>query len=359
MKRGWERDRVSCTPFRESPPPFRGGRRRDHTGSDRFHRIGQNPTGGNLGAQRRKEIYALCQKYDIIIVEDDPYWYIQFRSTSNSSESGVKDSEGAQPSSGYPFLDSLIPSYLSIDTDGRVIRLDTFSKTIAPGCRLGWITAQPLFIERLERATECSTQQPSGFVQSMVAKLLIENWGMDGWVRWLEGLRNSYEERMRVVCEILLAEQHDLSTMSTSDEDSSWEVVERQTPIYSFDVPMGGMFLWLRINTSTHPLYDHSTKSKRDLMTKLWIFLTTEKFLVILSPGWIFAANEKVADELACEYFRFCYAAIDVQELVAATKRTVEGIRAFWQIRSRKEMDRIGEDADSEMLSTGLRYCAL
>jgi DNA-binding transcriptional MocR family regulator len=52
---------------------------------------------------------------------------------------------------GYPFLDSLAPSFLSIDVDGRVVRLDTFSKTIAPGCRLGWITAQPAIIERYVR----------------------------------------------------------------------------------------------------------------------------------------------------------------------------------------------------------------
>lgn len=120
--------------------------------------MGHNPTSGVLSVQRRKDIYALCSKYDIIIVEDDPYWYLQYPSAAaeEAKSRGLATPTETQTykptkSSGYEFLDSLVPSYLSIDTDGRVIRLDTFSKTIAPGCRLGWITAQPAFIERLLR----------------------------------------------------------------------------------------------------------------------------------------------------------------------------------------------------------------
>jgi len=107
--------------------------------------MGQNPTSGVLSVKRRKEIYALCSKYDVIIVEDDPYWYLQFPSatafniasgrTPRNTEQHVRSGK----SSGYDFLDSLVPSFLSVDTDGRVVRLDTFSKTVAPGCRMGWV----------------------------------------------------------------------------------------------------------------------------------------------------------------------------------------------------------------------------
>lgn len=120
--------------------------------------MGHNPTSGVLSVERRKAIYALCQKYDVIIVEDDPYWYLQYPSAAaEEAASRGKPVPTPKPtpkpvnSSGYEFLDSLVPSYLSLDVDGRVIRLDTFSKTIAPGCRLGWITAQPEFIERFTR----------------------------------------------------------------------------------------------------------------------------------------------------------------------------------------------------------------
>jgi DNA-binding transcriptional MocR family regulator len=122
--------------------------------------MGHNPTGIVLSVNRRKQIYAACSKYDVIIVEDDPYWYLQFPSADvgeatsrNLPRSPHRDEDGVkiEKSSGYEFLDSLTPSFLSVDTDGRVVRLDTFSKTIAPGCRLGWITAQPELVERYLR----------------------------------------------------------------------------------------------------------------------------------------------------------------------------------------------------------------
>jgi DNA-binding transcriptional MocR family regulator len=123
-----------------------------------YHSLGHNPTGIVVSVERKKEIYAVCSKYDVIIVEDEPYWYLQFPSApieeAKSRHQPVPDGSQlgtTEKSSGYPFLDSLAPSYLNVDTDGRVVRLDTFSKTIAPGCRLGWITAQPEFIERFSR----------------------------------------------------------------------------------------------------------------------------------------------------------------------------------------------------------------
>lgn len=119
--------------------------------------MGHNPTSGVLGLKRRKEIYALASKYDIIIVEDDPYWYLQFPSAAvhearlRGHETRHIETHTPAKTSGYEFIDSLVPSYLSIDVDGRVIRLDTFSKTVAPGCRLGYVTAQPAIIERITR----------------------------------------------------------------------------------------------------------------------------------------------------------------------------------------------------------------
>ena len=60
---------------------------------------------------RRQQIYSICRQHDVIILEDDPYFYLQF----------AKD--GTPPG-----LSALGQSYLSLDVDGRVIRLDSFSK---------------------------------------------------------------------------------------------------------------------------------------------------------------------------------------------------------------------------------------
>jgi hypothetical protein len=61
---------------------------------------------------------------------------------------------------------SLGRSYLSLDVDGRVVRLDSFAKFMGPGFRLGWATAAPRLIARLEAAQFGATLGPSGIGQA-------------------------------------------------------------------------------------------------------------------------------------------------------------------------------------------------
>ncbi|KAF2276519.1 aromatic amino acid aminotransferas-like protein [Westerdykella ornata] len=322
--------------------------------------IGQNPTSGTLSVARRTELYALCVKYDIVIIEDDPYWYIQFPSSSASSKA-PKPNKG----SGFEFLDSLIPSYLSLDYQGRVVRLDTFSKTMAPGCRLGWITAQPALIERILRITETSTQQPSGFVQAMVAELIMgpqsssdpgrggaadgSGWKVDGWVRWLEGLRGNYERRMDAMCNVLSDGKHlirarrrNLSAQA-ADEDE-WTIVET-TKIYDFVRPLGGMFVWVRFDFSTHPLRWQVPAAR--LSQALWVLWTRKPYLCLVAPGRMFAATEEIARKDAFNCFRLCFAACPAEEVKAISQRFVDGAQAFWRIKSKERIDELlGEDAE-------------
>ncbi len=97
-----------------------------------------------MGASRKKAIYDLCVEYgkhdtrldyffvrltsylliDVIIVEDDPYYFLQqgqYKARSERSVETIKHD-------GDIFLHNLAPSYLKFDYQGRVIRLDTFSK---------------------------------------------------------------------------------------------------------------------------------------------------------------------------------------------------------------------------------------
>ncbi|OCK76814.1 aromatic amino acid aminotransferas-like protein [Lepidopterella palustris CBS 459.81] len=331
--------------------------------------IGQNPTSGTLSVQRRKEIYALCVKYDIIIIEDDPYWYLQYPSSNPSAPKAP-----VKKSSGYDFLDSLIPSYLSVDYEGRVVRLDTFSKTIAPGCRLGWITAQPALVERILRITETSTQQPSGFVQSMIAELIMgpqsrsdggrggaadgSGWKVDGWVRWLEGLRGEYERRMNIMCDILDAGKHvvkagrrnSLNTVTSHDEDE-WAVIEA-TKIYDFVRPLGGMFVWIRFDFHTHPLRKSVPLPR--LAQALWVFWTKKPFLVLASPGTIFAPTEEIKERDAWEYYRVCFAACERDELEDISKRLVDGAQAFWKIKKKEKIDELLEEIEPTAEEKGI-----
>lgn len=336
--------------------------------------IGQNPTGTSLSVGRRKEIYALCSKYDIIIVEDDPYWYLQYPSANEAAvavrgqSTLARTTRGSRnfntpKSSGYAFLDSLIPSYLSVDTDGRVVRLDTFSKTVAPGCRLGWITTQPALCERLLRITECSTQQPSGFVQSMIAEMIMGpqnrngrgggkddlGWKTDGWVRWLEGLRGNYERRMQTMCKIFDEGKQLVKIGRRQSMSDEWSVVDT-APIFDFVWPLGGMFVWIKLNLDTHPLWKQTSHQK--LSRGLWIYLTTPKYLVLVAPGSLFAATEEIQEEHSFSYMRICFAAVDEQDVAPMSHRFVEGLKSFWAKKKLEDIDEdMGDDVEQRLLA--------
>ncbi|KAI0005185.1 aromatic amino acid aminotransferase [Xylariaceae sp. FL0662B] len=342
--------------------------------------MGHNPTSGVLSVERRREIYALCSKYDVIIIEDDPYWYLQYPSAeieeAKARNLPIPESKPAntlEKKSGYPFLDSLTPSYLSIDIDGRVVRLDTFSKTIAPGCRLGWVTAAPEVCERILRVSEASTQQPSGFVQVVVAEAIMgpqpdalatfasrptkdqpsfNGWKMDGWVRWLAGLRGQYERRMNRMCKILEENAYQLKQSTpVRESDAEWGVITK-TQLYDFDWPRGGMFLWLHMRFETHPLWK-TAGSKGNIIngialsTALMIFLTTKPYLVVVSPGLIFSATAQIRDERGWSYFRLCFAAESEENIDACSLRFAQGVQKFWRIKKVEELENILDGINS------------
>ncbi|EJU06677.1 PLP-dependent transferase [Dacryopinax primogenitus] len=272
--------------------------------------VGQNPCGTTMSEKRKKEIYAVCVKHDVIIVEDDPYYFLQCgtyvpkaqRTTAKVAKDG-KDAEEA-------FIQSLAPSYLRVDYQGRVIRLDTFSKTIAPGSRLGFFTCNPMFAERLLRAGETSTQAPCGFGQALITSLL-NGWGMSGWIRWLRGIRAQYTMR-RDMCMDALYNHFDLREDLRASSIRAWdgapvlvahkkgavaqEKYDSTTSLFSIVPPVAGMFLWIQVHVYNHPAYDDLVRSgmseslaSATLTFRLWKKLVDNK--VLWSPGWFFATD--------------------------------------------------------------------
>ncbi|KAI4868301.1 aromatic amino acid aminotransferase [Hypoxylon rubiginosum] len=343
--------------------------------------MGHNPTSGVLSLERRKEIYSVCSKYDVVIVEDDPYWYLQYPSAEveeakarNLPIPEPKPANTLEKKSGYPFLDSLAPSFLAVDVDGRVVRLDTFSKTVAPGCRMGWVTASPEICERILRVSESGTQQPSGFAQVVIAETIMgpqseasaafagrsakdkttfAGWKMDGWVRWLAGLRGVYERRMVRMCKILEENAYQLKQSTPMrDADSDWGVITK-TKLYDFQWPRGGMFLWLHMRFETHPLWK-AAGSKGNvidgtiLSTALMIFLTHKPYLVLVSPGLMFSATPQIREERGWAYYRICFAAETEENIDSCSLRFAEGVQRFWRIKNVKEIESLLGEAGSE-----------
>ena len=163
---------------------------------------GQNPTGATQSLQRRRELYAVAQKHDLFIIEDDPYYYLQMDPYEPSASAPGPTAPAPKDETAHDsFLAALVPSLLAIDTDGRVLRLDSFSKIIFPGSRCGWVTGPAQLVERIVRHTECSVQGPSGLSQLVLYKLLDETWGHAGFLEWLVHLRAQYTERRDVMLE--------------------------------------------------------------------------------------------------------------------------------------------------------------
>jgi 2-aminoadipate transaminase len=155
----------------------------------------QNPTGVTLAAERRPVLARIAAEHALTIVEDDPYGKLRYR--------------GAD-----------IPPVKHWDEDGRVIYASTFSKTIAPGLRLGWLAAPAESFSRLLILKQASDLHTSSFDQRVAHAYLTQN----DQPSHLERIRRAYGERFAVMDEALRAEM---------------------PAGYEWTHPDGGMFLWV------------------------------------------------------------------------------------------------------------------
>ncbi|PWW78794.1 PLP-dependent transferase [Tuber magnatum] len=251
---------------------------------------GQNPTGSTQGRVRRQEIYRVAQKHDLLIIEDEPYYFLQMQPYT-----GPNAPPAPLPATHEEFLNSLVPSLLKMDVDGRVIRMDSFSKVISPGSRLGWITATSQICERFIRNCEVSAQNPSGFSQVILHRLLDEHWGHAGYLDWLIFIRKEYTQRRDIIlqaCEKYLPKE-----------------------LASWNPPAAGMFQWIKIAVEKHP--DFGKREVVDIEDD--IFQASVGECVLLSPGSWFAAERGVKHTAL--FFRATFAAAAGPDMTEAIRR--------------------------------------
>ncbi|ODV83522.1 hypothetical protein CANARDRAFT_203119 [[Candida] arabinofermentans NRRL YB-2248] len=254
---------------------------------------GQNPTGSSLPNDRRKAIYEIACKHDFVIVEDEPYYFLQMETYTKGN------TEPPAPISHEDFVAQLVKSFISMDTEGRVVRLDSFSKVLAPGVRLGWIVAQKNLLERFIRLHEVSIQTPSGFTQSIV-QALLGRWGQKGYIDWLIGLRKEYTIKRDF-------------TMSSLLKSMPKEVV-------TFEPPIAGMFFTVKIDATKHPKY--ATEFESDpLKVETAVYERALKEGCLMIPGSWFRSPNFDATGLTEIFFRGTYAAVPLDTLDTGLER--------------------------------------
>lgn len=167
----------------------------------------QNPGGTTLSEGRRHQLVLLADKYGIPIIEDDPYGQLRYEG-EHLPPLVVLDRENLRRDNGYSI--------------GNVIYLSTFSKTLAPGLRLGWIVAPADVIAKLVQLKQGADLHTSTFGQMVAYEVAKDNF-LDEHVKLI---RKVYGERRDVML----------------------EAMKKYFPAeVTWTHPHGGLFLWVTL----------------------------------------------------------------------------------------------------------------
>jgi 2-aminoadipate transaminase len=157
-----------------------------------------NPTGSTLSAGRREEVISLARRHGFLVVEDDVYRDLSF-------EGGLPD------------------SFFALTKGEQALSIGSFSKTLAPGLRLGWLLGPE---EAIQRCIDCGTTQMGGGANPFVANIVAEYCRSGNWQAHILHLRSNYKKRRDVALAAL--EQY-------MPDGVRWTH------------PAGGFFIWLSL----------------------------------------------------------------------------------------------------------------
>jgi DNA-binding transcriptional MocR family regulator len=184
----------------------------------------QNPAGVTLSAARRLEILDIAKAEGILVLEDNPY--------------------------GLLWFDQPPPQAIRSADDAGVIYLGSFSKTFAPGLRVGWVVAPHGIREKLVLASEAAILSPSSFSQMILTDYFESN----DWRGQIDVFRDLYRER----------------------RDAMASALATYLPTIAHTNPTGGFYMWLTL--------PEGLDSKEMLPRAI-------KELVAYTPGTAFYAN--------------------------------------------------------------------
>lgn len=154
----------------------------------------QNPSGATMSLAKRRAVYELAKKYGVLIVEDNPYG--DLRVTGED-----------------------LPSIKSMDEDGIVIYAGSFSKTLAPGVRVGYAIAPEQIIAKMTVGKQASDVHTTIFCQ-----VLVDEWmGKYDFEAHIEKIKGIYRGKLNLMCDLIESELGDF---------------------VCYNRPEGGLFVW-------------------------------------------------------------------------------------------------------------------
>ncbi|MBD3349637.1 MAG: aminotransferase class I/II-fold pyridoxal phosphate-dependent enzyme [Candidatus Eisenbacteria bacterium] len=159
----------------------------------------QNPAGITMSEERRKKLIELARCHDVFVLEDSPYKELRYEGEA-------------------------VKSIFSLDGDGQVIGLHTFSKILFPGMRLGWVIGPEAVIQKLTIAKQSTDLCTPAFTQAIVAEfaargLLQKN---------IDSVKEIYREKRQVMLDALDEHMPKLKGLRWTK-------------------PQGGLFLWVTL----------------------------------------------------------------------------------------------------------------
>jgi 2-aminoadipate transaminase len=211
----------------------------------------QNPTGICMSFEKRQKLYELACRYDVIILEDNPYGEIRFEGDN-------------------------IPAVKSLDTEGRVIYVGSFSKVIAPGLRVGFVSAPKEVIQKMVVCKQVADVHTNIFAQ-MICNEFVSNCDFEGHLQKIRGI---YKHK----CALMLSE------------------LDKNIPqSITFTRPQGGLFLW-----GTLPI---------GVNMPVFCKIAVEANVAVV-PGTAFLTDEN----LPIQSFRLNYSTPSDEQIIQGTK---------------------------------------
>ncbi|MCX6709376.1 MAG: PLP-dependent aminotransferase family protein [Candidatus Woesearchaeota archaeon] len=179
-----------------------------------------NPAGVTLSHERRKKIIELAEQYNLIVIEDSPYRELRYNGDAIPSIYALAQANGMN----------------------NIISLRTFSKTISPGLRIGWITGDEAVIDTLVKLKQ-GADLCSPVINQIVAAEFLKNWNLE---EHIEKIKEKYSEKRDLMLEVL-------------------DAYMPKHPEVEWTKPDGGLFLWLSMpkNVDTSEMCKRAVKEEK------------------------------------------------------------------------------------------------